>query len=250
MGVLLLCLLLSVAAVAGGPNGSAAPSTGPAAPPQVAEGRVTGVVVDASGAPVAATLRSGDETGPVAGRADDRGRFSIERADASTNLVVMAPGFAPVRVPVARTRGAEALRIVLQPATLAEQVTVTAGRRELRGADAPAAAAVLTSANLLSMAATTPDDALRYTPGFTLFRRSSSRAANPTTQGVTLRGLSASGASRTLVLANGVPLNESVRRLGLLGARAAGGHRAHRGGPRSLERPLWRGCRRRGDPRS
>ena len=46
------------------------------------------------------------------------------------------------------------------------------------------------------------------TPGFTLFRRSSSRVANPTTQGVTLRGVSGSGASRTLVLADGMPLND------------------------------------------
>ena len=98
---------------------------------------------------------------------------------------------------------------MLRPAALAEHVTVTAGRRELRGADTPAATTVVTSADLLSAAATTVDDALRFTPGFTLFRRSSSRAANPTTQGVTLRGLSASGASRTLVLADGVPLNDA-----------------------------------------
>jgi hypothetical protein len=42
----------------------------------------------------------------VAGRADDRGRFSIERAGASTDLVVVAPGFASVRVPADRTDGA------------------------------------------------------------------------------------------------------------------------------------------------
>jgi outer membrane receptor protein involved in Fe transport len=52
------------------------------------------------------------------------------------------------------------------------------------------------------------DDILRNTPGFTLFRRSSSRVSNPTTQGVTLRGVSGSGASRTLVLADGLPLND------------------------------------------
>ena len=127
-------------------------------------------------------------------------------------------------------------------------VTVTAGRRELRGADTPAATTVVTSAELLSSAATTVDDALRFTPGFTLFRRSSSRAANPTTQGVTLRGLSASGASRTLVLADGVPLNDAVRRLGLLEPRAAGGDRAHRDRPRRHQRSLRRRRRRRRDP--
>jgi outer membrane receptor protein involved in Fe transport len=67
---------------------------------------------------------------------------------------------------------------------------------------------VLTSAELNNMAAGALDDALRSTPGFTLFRRSSSRVANPTTQGVTLRGVSGSGSSRTLVLADGVPLND------------------------------------------
>jgi outer membrane receptor protein involved in Fe transport len=45
-------------------------------------------------------------------------------------------------------------------------------------------------------------------PGFSLFRRTTSRAANPTTQGAGMRGLSASGASRALVLADGVPLND------------------------------------------
>jgi outer membrane cobalamin receptor len=52
------------------------------------------------------------------------------------------------------------------------------------------------------------DDRLRLVAGFSLFRRSSSVVANPTTQGVSLRGLGSSGASRTLVLWNGVPLND------------------------------------------
>src|SRR3954454_3981268 len=52
------------------------------------------------------------------------------------------------------------------------------------------------------------DDRLRAIPGFTLFRRSSSIVANPTTQGVSLRGLGTSGASRTLLLWDGVPLND------------------------------------------
>src|SRR5436190_4996589 len=52
------------------------------------------------------------------------------------------------------------------------------------------------------------DDQLRSVPGFSLFRRTTSAVANPTTQGVTLRGLSASGASRTLVVADDVPIND------------------------------------------
>jgi outer membrane receptor protein involved in Fe transport len=52
------------------------------------------------------------------------------------------------------------------------------------------------------------DGALRSLPAFTLFRRSDSLAANPTAQGVSLRGLGPSGASRSLVLLDGVPLND------------------------------------------
>ncbi len=52
------------------------------------------------------------------------------------------------------------------------------------------------------------DDRLRSVPGFSLFRRSSSLVANPTTQGVTLRGLGSSGASRSLVLWDGIPVND------------------------------------------
>lgn len=45
-------------------------------------------------------------------------------------------------------------------------------------------------------------------PGFSLFRRNSSLTANPTTQGVTLRDFGPSGAGRTLVLLDGIPLND------------------------------------------
>jgi outer membrane cobalamin receptor len=194
---------------------------------------VRGVVLDTSGAPLVADIHENGADGPVAARTDGRGRFAIPRSASAPRLTVTAPGFASYAIELSAASasaststaasagavsgsasapgagtGTGALRIVLQPASLAEQVTVTAGRRELRGADTPAATSTLTAADLLSGAAMEADDALRYTPGFTLFRRSSSRAANPTTQGVTLRGVSASGASRTLVLADGVPLND------------------------------------------
>lgn len=74
----------------------------------------------------------------------------------------------------------------------------------------PAAVTTLGRAELETVPAATLDDALRAVPGFSLFRRSSSRVANPTTQGATLRGLAASGSSRALVLADGIPLNDPV----------------------------------------
>ena len=86
-------------------------------------------------------------------------------------------------------------------------MVVTATRTQERLPSA-ASATVITSAELNNSAAGALDDTLRQTPGFSLFRRSSSRVANPTTQGVTLRGISGSGSSRTLVLADGMPLND------------------------------------------
>ncbi len=45
-------------------------------------------------------------------------------------------------------------------------------------------------------------------PTFSLFRRTSSLVAQPTTQGVSLRGIGPSGQSRTLVLLDGIPFND------------------------------------------
>ena len=86
-------------------------------------------------------------------------------------------------------------------------MTVTGGRRQGLG-ETPASIHVLSSEDLAATAAPVLDDALRYVPGFTLFRRTGSRVANPTAQGVTLRGLGGSGASRALVLDDGVPIND------------------------------------------
>ncbi|HYG11186.1 MAG TPA: TonB-dependent receptor [Pyrinomonadaceae bacterium] len=97
---------------------------------------------------------------------------------------------------------------MLLPASLSEQVTVTAARTETRLGDNPSSIVILSSAELSSTAAATLDDALRQVPGFQLFRRSGSRTANPTSQGVSLRGVGASGASRALVLADGIPMND------------------------------------------
>lgn len=93
--------------------------------------------------------------------------------------------------------------------TTNSSITVTATRTQTRVAETPASVVVLSRDALAHSAAPTLDDALRQVAGFTLFRRSGSRVANPTTQGVSLRGVGASGASRALVLDDGVPLNDS-----------------------------------------
>jgi len=97
---------------------------------------------------------------------------------------------------------------VVRPAAFQDKVTVTASRHPEALGDTPASVLVLGSSDLRTTAGIGLDDALRQVPGFTLFRRTPSRAANPTTQGASLRGLAGSGASRAVVLEDGVPLND------------------------------------------
>jgi outer membrane receptor protein involved in Fe transport len=76
---------------------------------------------------------------------------------------------------------------------------------------APAGAAAYSAvtidqARLASTASGRIEDALKDVAGLTAFRRTDSRAANPTSQGVTLRALGGNAASRALVLLDGVPI--------------------------------------------
>ncbi len=52
------------------------------------------------------------------------------------------------------------------------------------------------------------DDVLKTTPGVSLFRRTGSDAANPTIQGLSLRGVAPSGAGRALITLDGAPQND------------------------------------------
>jgi len=179
------------------------------AQPPAADLRVR--VFDVLGDPIAGASAVVDSGGRGSGRAVITGPDGIAIVPVPVLpmpliLRVSAPGFGEHTE--ALQAGSAAFDVRLAPAARNEQVTVTAGRRPVRGADLPADATVLSRRDLEVAGAGTVDDVLRLTPGFSLFRRSPSRTANPTTQGVTLRGLSASGASRTLVLADGVPLND------------------------------------------
>jgi outer membrane receptor protein involved in Fe transport len=179
--------------------------------------RITGRVVDAAGATVAgATVRASCGRAVLGeSRTGDDGAFalslSLEACDgpvSQISLAASAPGFAPARHVLSDPFASTDLSMTLHPEGPVETITVTASGRGLRGREGPASVSVLTAADLEALPALMLDDALRLTPGFSLFRRSSSRSANPTTQGATLRGLSASGASRSLVLLDGVPLND------------------------------------------
>ncbi len=89
-----------------------------------------------------------------------------------------------------------------------DTIVVTGSRLEQPLSEVATHLTVVTSEQLLATAGNTVDDALREVPGFSLFRRSSSVVAHPTSQGVSLRGIGPSGASRTLVMVDGIPLND------------------------------------------
>lgn len=171
-------------------------------------GALTGTVLDPSGAPVPdATVRLEVAGAPAAEtRTGNDGRFELIVESAGT-LRVTATGFAPATEAV--RPGSGAVRITLQPAPFFEAVNVTSSRTGVPKADPTVTITVIPSSELLSSAAVTLDDALKMVPGFTLFRRTTSRTANPTTQGVSMRGIGGSAPSRSLVLADGVPLNDA-----------------------------------------
>jgi len=177
------------------------------------ETSLSGRITDIRGSAVSdAQIMITSNNQPVGSTTTDAdGRFSIRLAPGNYELQAKASGFGKQTRSITISAGqAQAeLDIALEPASLSETVTVTPVRAEVRLSDAPASVSVLDTDDISNAGAQTLDDLLRQVPGFSIFRRSSSIVANPTTQGVSLRGAGATGASRTLVLADGVPLNDA-----------------------------------------
>lgn len=92
------------------------------------------------------------------------------------------------------------------PPVPVDEVVITAARLPPRPADAAFSVIEVGAADLAEAARL--DEALTDVPGVGLFRRTSSLASNPTTQGISLRAIAPSGAGRALVLLDGVPLND------------------------------------------
>lgn len=186
--VVLLCVVLSAVASAQAP--------------------VRGVVRDSTGAvvPRAAILvrtASGVEQHAVT---DSSGRFELVRGvPAGGSIVIRAGGFAEKTQTV---NGPGDLEIVLEPARVLEEITVTPSRTEQRRGDVAASIEVIDREEIRHSAAVLSDDVLRTVPTFSLFRRTSSLSAHPTAQGVSLRSIGPSGVSRSLVLIDGVPFND------------------------------------------
>ncbi|MGA3323407.1 MAG: TonB-dependent receptor [Terriglobia bacterium] len=140
--------------------------------------------------------------------ADSEGRFHFYRLPIAEGTLRVRSGlFTPVEQNWdARTQGSRPMEITLAPQAPTERVTVTATRTAQRVSDTASSVTVLNRGDLASSGALTLDDALGEIPGFMLFRRNGSLTANPTSLGVSLRGVGTSGASRALVISDGIPL--------------------------------------------
>ncbi len=85
-------------------------------------------------------------------------------------------------------------------------VTATRLARPVR--DVPATVIVLPRAEIDRSPTLTQDGLLRTVPSAATFRRTASLVSDPSAQGLNLRGLAPSGVSRSLVLLDGVPVND------------------------------------------
>ncbi|MFY9804959.1 MAG: TonB-dependent receptor [Candidatus Acidiferrales bacterium] len=178
---------------------------------QAQNARVEGIVRDASGASLpGAQVELHAKSFTASEVADAEGAFVFESVPGSSGtLIVTAKGFQPATVRwTASSETPAHVEITLAAESLNQKVEVTANRAATLITDVPVSDVQLTREDLQDTPALTLDDDLRQVPGFSLYRRSSSRVANPTTQGVSLRGLGANGSSRALVLQDGIPLND------------------------------------------
>ncbi len=174
--------------------------------------QIDGIVRDPMGAPVAgAEVTLSNPPFRTSQTTNHDGRFHFESVPIdSGEITVKSAGFTPVEQTWnARAQNSRLLEVTLAPRGFTERLTVTATRTEQRASDTAASVAVLSDDDLRSSGGITLDDALGQVPCFMLYRRNGSLTANPTSLGVSLRGVGTSGASRALVISDGIPLGDS-----------------------------------------
>ncbi len=165
-----------------------------------ASAQTSGTVRNAHGDPVAAASIA-DMAGHELAVSSSDGSFSLSQPP--RQIEVIAPHYVADVVTITPGRPVDV--VLRQPL---ETVTVTAYLSALGSSDSPASTRVVGTQQLQQSASPALDGKLREVPGFELFRRSSSLVANPTTEGVSLRGLGSTAASRSLVVLDDIPLND------------------------------------------
>ena len=87
-------------------------------------------------------------------------------------------------------------------------IVVTATRPADQSADERLGAIIIGADRIRQSGSGRIEDALSRVAGLQSFRRSDSRSANPSAQGLTLRGLGGNASSRTLVMLDGIPITD------------------------------------------
>jgi outer membrane receptor protein involved in Fe transport len=189
-----------------------AQATAEAAP---AETQITGQVIGQSGAVIAGAEVHDAATGKLLGVTNNVGQLRLTCA-APCTVRIVARAFESTQT---EWQPAKPIVLKIDPkypgsdqvpiAPTEHTVTVTAYRTPLGELESPVSTRTLTTTDLQQAAAITLDGQLRLIPGAETFRRSSSLVANPSSQGISLRGLGSTSASRTLVTEDDVPLNDA-----------------------------------------
>ena len=165
---------------------------------QQPSGPITGTIVDARNLPVAGAQLLNSSGNLLATTSAD-GSFTVPAG--TEHVQVVAPHFEPTSVDL---EGPSPVHVLLEHPL--ESVTVSAYRSPIASGDSPTSTRILSAQHLRQAAGISLDDKLRQIPGFELFRRTSSLVANPTTEGVSLRGLGSTAASRSLVVFDEIPI--------------------------------------------
>lgn len=176
---------------------------------------VVGTVRDVDGHPLPGVLV--ELTGPQGIRrvvtTDTQGRYRIEGLPPGEGyrLRCVLEGFLPAVVESVAVRSDAPTSVDVTLYVGAEAVVVvTPSRLNTSPEKLAATVQVVSRSDLMVGPQLLVVESLRQVPGFSLFRRSSGvMASHPTAQGMRLRGAWPSGASRALVLLDGVPINDS-----------------------------------------
>jgi outer membrane receptor protein involved in Fe transport len=167
---------------------------------------IAGIVTDSFGSPIAnALIEFNSTSGTIRTTTNATGEFIINISAPEGIVIASSDGFISTRIRVSSQPQTALLHLRLDPAPLIQRLEVRASRDRLPAT--PTSQYEIGRHEIEGAGALTLDEILRQVPGFSLFRRSGSLSANPTSQGVSLRGVGANGASRALVLVDGIPLN-------------------------------------------
>jgi len=168
----------------------------------IAQSSLALTVEDSTGSAIPSAAVA-DSAGKLLGHTAPDGKLTIPCIIPCT-LQISAPGFTAATLQLA---AATIIRLI--PAANAERISVTAYRTPLGSLESPVTTRLLTQTALNTTATISLEGKLRQLPGVELFRRSSALVANPSSQGISLRGLGSTSASRTLLTQDDVPLNDA-----------------------------------------